>query len=57
MPDWSIKIMPVDPAKPTGSARFDSPDQLPGTPLIAQDGDLVTWNNSTNTEHQPTPCR
>jgi hypothetical protein len=55
MPDWSVKIVPVDPTKPAGSARFDSPGQPAGTPLIAQNGDVVTWNNTTDAEHQPWP--
>lgn len=55
MPDWSIKIVPVNSAKPAGSARFNSPGQPPGTPLIAQNGDSVTWNNTTDAEHQPWP--
>jgi hypothetical protein len=53
MPDWSIEILPIDPAKPKGSARFNSPGRPPGTPLIAQDGDMVAWNNTTDAEHQP----
>jgi hypothetical protein len=55
VPDWSVKIVPVDPKKPAGSARFDSPGHAPGTPLIAEDGDVVTWNNTTDAEHQPWP--
>ena len=51
MPDWSIKIVPVDAAKPAGSARFDAPGQT----LICEDGDSVTWNNTTGAVHWPWP--
>ncbi len=55
MPDWSVRIVPVDASQPAGPAQFNAPGQPPNTPLIAQDGDIVTWNNTTDTEHQPWP--
>ena len=55
MPDWSIKIVPSG----TGAeAAFvpDLQDAKPGDPLLAQQDDLVTWNNTTNDSHQPWPA-
>ena len=55
MPDWSIKIVPVDSTKPAGSARFEPQNAPPGQPLATWDGDLVTWNNTTDAAHWPWP--
>jgi len=46
MPDWSIKIVP---SVSGGGASF-----VPNN-LVAQQDDLVTWNNTTNETHQPWP--
>jgi hypothetical protein len=52
MPDWSIKISVV-----AGNPAFvpDLIDAQPGTPLVAQVDDLVTWNNTTDQSHWPWP--
>ena len=52
MPDWSIKIVA---AASGGGAAFqpDIPGSQPGDPLLAQQDDLVTWNNTTDAAHQP----
>jgi hypothetical protein len=52
MPDWSIKIVP---ASSGGGAAFQPNIQgyQPGQPLIAQQDDLVSWNNTTKQTHQP----
>jgi hypothetical protein len=55
MPDWSIKIVPVDPSKPDGSAQFVPQNAPVGQPLATWNGDLVTWNNTTDTAHWPWP--
>jgi hypothetical protein len=55
MPEWSIKIVPVDPTRPAGSAQFVPQDAPAGQPLATWDGDLVTWNNTTDTAHWPWP--
>jgi hypothetical protein len=54
MPDWSIKIVP---AASGGGAAFQPNLQgyNPGEALPAQQDDLVSWNNTTNDEHQPWP--
>lgn len=51
MPDWSIKIIPAE----NGGAAFvpDLRGAKPSDSLLAQDSDLVTWNNTTNDHHQP----
>ena len=46
---WSINIVP------SGSGLQFNPDVYgcdPGSPLQAQKGDLVSWNNQTNDKHQ-----
>lgn len=50
MADWSIKIVEID-----GVASFvtDFPDSQQGDPLQAMQGDLVSWNNTTENVHQP----
>jgi hypothetical protein len=55
MPDWSIKIIPVNPSQPNGAATFEPQDKGPGQPLEAWDGDTVTWNNTTGADHWPWP--
>ena len=55
MPDWSIRIVPVDPSKPAGSAQFVPQNAPAGQPLATWDGDLVTWNNTTDAAHWPWP--
>jgi hypothetical protein len=54
MPDWSIKIIPSDTDE---DAEFvpDLDDAKQGDPLEAQQDDLVTWNNTTDEDHQPWP--
>jgi hypothetical protein len=56
MPEWSIKIVPVDPKNPTGSAQFVPQNASTGQPLATWDGDLVTWNNTTDAAHWPWPA-
>ena len=55
MPDWSIKIVPVDPTKPAGSAQFVPQTAPVGQPQATWDGDTVSWNNTTDAAHQPWP--
>lgn len=52
--DWSIKIVP---ASSGGGAAFQPNlhGYEPGDPLPAQVGDIVSWNNTTEDEHQPWP--
>lgn len=48
---WSINIVP------SGNGVSLDPDVFgaqPGTPLQAQVGDLVSWNNQTNDSHRIT---
>lgn len=54
MPDWSIKIVP--PSQPGGPAEFqpDIEDADAGDPLEVEQGDLVSWNNTTDQAHWPT---
>ena len=47
MPDWSIRIVPVNPSDPAGPAAFAPQDGGPGQPLEAWDGDTV-WSVDTN---------
>lgn len=56
MPDWSIRIVPVDPSKPGGSAQFVPQNGSPGQALATWDGDTVTWNNTTDAAHWPWPA-
>jgi hypothetical protein len=57
MPDWSIKIIPG--ANPWDPAVFavDRNGVAPGAPLVAGANDLVSWNNTTDDEHQPWPAK
>jgi plastocyanin len=50
--DWSINIVP---ASSGGGAAFvpDLHGSHAGDPLQAQQDDLVTWNNTTDDDHQP----
>jgi hypothetical protein len=55
MPDWSIKIVPSN----SGDGAAFVPDlkgKSAGDPLDCMADDLVTWNNTTNDEHQPWPA-
>jgi hypothetical protein len=51
---WSIKI--IDGGNPGDPAEF-VPQLQPGGPqgLLAQAGDLVSWNNKTDEVHEPWP--
>jgi hypothetical protein len=55
MPDWSIKIVPVNSSDPAGSAQFVPQNAPVGQPLQTWDGDTVTWNNTTGDHHWPWP--
>jgi hypothetical protein len=55
MPDRSIKIVPVNPADPKGSASFAPQGGHPGGTQEAWEGDAITWNNTTDAEHWPWP--
>jgi plastocyanin len=50
MADWTVKIVEIN-----GVAAFvtDFPDSEQGDPLQAMQGDLVSWNNTTDNVHQP----
>ena len=55
MPDWSIKIVPNrSPGQPPQLVP-DLVGAKPGDPLQAQEGDLVSWNNTTGQPYQPWP--
>ena len=51
MPDWSIKIVPG------ATAQFvpDIEGAKPGDTLVAQEADLISWNNTTDQPCQPWP--
>jgi hypothetical protein len=53
--EWSVKIV----ANPSGQGAAFQPNLVPevppGTSLSAQIGDIVTWRNDTDAEHQPCP--
>lgn len=54
MPDQLIKIVPSN----SGAGAAFQPDlqgYLAGDPLPAQQGDIVSWNNTTDDTHQPWP--
>jgi hypothetical protein len=53
MPDWSIKI--VGQPGQTATFEVDRNDVEPGNPLVAGQGDLVSWNNTTEDDHRPWP--
>lgn len=57
MPDWSIKIVPSKSEIAGVHAVFvpDIDGAKPGQPLKVQQGDLVSWNNTTNEDHWPWP--
>jgi plastocyanin len=50
MADWTVKIVEIN-----GVAAFvpDFPNSQQGNPLQAMQGDLVSWNNTTDNVHQP----
>ena len=56
MPDWSIKIVPAKYPKPGVLAEFvgDVAGAKPGS-FDVQQGDLVSWNNTTTEAHWPWP--
>jgi hypothetical protein len=56
MPDWSIKIVPSKSQVAGVLAEFvaDVAGAKPGT-FDVQQGDLVSWNNTTPEEHWPWP--
>lgn len=45
---WSVKILPGEGFVPD----VYSPDGVPPKELLAEKGDLVSWNNQTDQEHQ-----
>lgn len=45
---WSVKILPGGGFVPD----VYSADGVPPACLLAENGDLVSWNNQTNQEHQ-----
>jgi hypothetical protein len=54
MPDWSIKIVQGS----SGDGAEFIPDlkgKTAGDPLECMQDDLVSWNNTTEEEHQPWP--
>jgi len=50
MPDWSIMIVTT-----SGGVKFqpDIEDAEPGDPLEVEQGDLVSWNNTTDQTYRP----
>jgi hypothetical protein len=50
--EWNVRIVTAG----TGAA-FEPrvPGGTPGSELLAQAGDIVTWGNATNDTHQPWP--
>lgn len=54
MPDWSIKFIPAKHPKPGVLADFvlDNPGNPPG-PFDVFQGDDISWNNTTPTDHWP----
>jgi hypothetical protein len=57
MPDWSIKIVPSTTGQAGVLAEFVG-DVLPTPPagrFEVQQGDLVSWNNTTGEPHWPWP--
>lgn len=62
MPDWSVKIednpgKPPKPPKPPLPAVYtpDIDGTPTGAPLTVVQGDLVSWNNTTDQDHWPAP--
>jgi hypothetical protein len=56
MPDWSIKIVPAKHPKRGVLAEFVG--DVVGAPVgkfDVQQGDLVSWNNTTSQDHWPWP--
>jgi hypothetical protein len=55
MPDWSIKIVRAKNPKPDLMAEFlpDLSGSNPGDTLQVQQGDLISWNNTTGEAHRP----
>jgi hypothetical protein len=62
MPDWSVKIQdnpgtPPKPGQPALPAVYtpDIDGTPAGAPLKVVQGDIVSWNNTTDQEHWPAP--
>jgi hypothetical protein len=57
MPDWSIKIVPSTAGTAGVLADFvgDVKPRPPAGKFKVQQGDLVSWNNTTSDEHWPWP--
>jgi hypothetical protein len=55
MPDWSIKFVPVQNPTPEKRADFqlDSPKGKRRAAVQVFSGDIVSWNNTTQDDHQP----
>jgi hypothetical protein len=55
MADWSIKMVAVQHPTPDLKADFlpDLSTAKRRDPLVVQQGDLVSWNNTTGDEHWP----
>ena len=51
--EWSVRIVSAG----TVGAAFEPrvPGGTPGSQLLAQAGDVVTWGNATDETHQPWP--
>jgi hypothetical protein len=58
MPDWSIKIVPLKNPTPEVHAQFvgDVVGAPPGK-FDVQQGDFVSWNNTTTEAHWPWPLK
>ena len=62
MPDWSVKIQdkpgkPPKPGQPAPPAVYtpDIDGTPTGAPLKVVQGDIVSWNNTTDQAHWPAP--
>ena len=56
MPDWSVKIEDKPGKQPKPAVFTPDIDGTPtGTPLKVVQGDLVSWNNTTDQAHWPVP--
>jgi hypothetical protein len=56
MPDWSIKIVPSKAGRARVLAEFVGDVKgAPAGKFKVQQGDLVSWNNTTTEEHWPWP--
>jgi hypothetical protein len=59
MPDWSIKIVPSTTGQAGVLADFvgDVKPTPPAGKFQVQQGDFVSWNNTTADEHWPWPVK